>query len=201
MFLGAGDPTRDWGVYLPLEQRAPAGMSIVIRANGAPGPLADWMRRTVASIDPGLPVGSAFVMKDVIFQETWQTRLFGTLFASFGAIALFLAVVGLYGVVAFSTRQRTREIGVRVALGAQPAGVVALIVRQGFWQLLVGSVFGIAGGLALTRALVPIDIGVRVFDPVPHGTVLVLLAAATLVAHLVPALRAARTTPATVLRG
>lgn len=201
MFFGAGDPTRDWGVYLPLEQRAPAGMSIVIRANGAPGALADWMRRTVASIDPGLPVGSAFVMKDVIFQETWQTRLFGTLFASFGGIALFLAVVGLYGVVAFSTRQRTREIGVRVALGAEPAGVVALIVRQGFWQLLVGSVFGIAGGLALTRALVPIDIGVRVFDPVPHGTVLLLLTAAAVVAHLVPAVRASRTNPAAVLRG
>lgn len=201
MFLGAGDPTRDWGVYLPLEQRAPAGMSIVVRAHGDPGALADWMRRTVASIDPGLPVGSVFVMKDVIFRETWQPRLFGTLFASFGAIALFLAVVGLYGVVAFSTRQRSQEIGVRVALGAAPATVVALIVRQGLWQLLVGSIFGIAGGLALTRALVPIDIGMSVVDPVPHGAVLIVLATAALAAHLVPALRVSQATPTTVLRG
>lgn len=201
MFLGAGDPTRDWGVYLPLEQRAPAGMSIVLRAHGDPGALATWMRHTVASIDPGLPVGSVFVMKDVIFRETWQTRLFGTLFASFGAIALFLAVVGLYGVVAFSTRQRTQEIGVRVALGAAPATIVALIARQGFWQLLVGSVFGIAGGLALTRVLVPLEFGMSVVDPVPHGSVLALLAASAFAAHLVPALRAARTNPAAVLRG
>jgi len=199
-FLGGTDVNRGWGVYAPLEQHPTRAMNLVVRAKGAPGALAPWMRRAVAEVDAGLPVGGVATMQEVIALATWPTRLFGSLFASFGVASLFLSVVGLYGVVSFSTGQRRHEIGIRVALGATPAGIVALVLRQGVWQLLTGATLGLAGGFMMSSVFAQIEPGMRVVDPLPHALVIGALTSATLVAYLVPARRATRGEPAMTLR-
>jgi predicted permease len=197
--VGRRNENRDWGVYVPLAQAPARGINLIVRAAGDPRQLAPWIRRTVASLDSGMPVGAVFTMREVIFRTVWSTFLFGSLFASFGVVSLILSVVGLYGVVAFSTNCRAHEIGVRVALGAAPARIVRLILRQGAWQLGIGAVVGTAGGYALSSVFVRVEPGIQVFDPQPHAIVLGILAAVTLVAYLVPAMRATRHEPASVL--
>ncbi len=200
MFLGGREGTRDWGVYVPFAQSPSRGFNLVVRATGDPRLLTPWVRQQVAAIDPGLPVGLLSSMQDVIFRATWPARLFGALFASFGLAALLLAVVGLYGVVSFATGQRSHEIGIRMALGAAPRGVVMLVVRQGLWQLVPGILVGLAGGLVLLRVFMQLDAVPRLIDPLTHSVVLAVLAATTIVAYLVPARRASRTDPTMALR-
>jgi putative ABC transport system permease protein len=200
MFVGGSDLNRDWAVYVPLEQHPMRAMSIVVRATGAPGVFSASLRQAVAAVDPGLPVGPLSTMQDVMFLATWQTRLFGSLFGAFGIASLFLSVVGLYGVVSFSTGQRTRELGIRLALGATPARLVSLILRSGLWQLLAGSVTGLAAGIGLSSVFVQLEPSMRVVDPVPLAVVLGTFVSATVVAHLVPAGRAMRALRSPALR-
>ena len=150
--------------------------------------------------DPALPIYFVNSMDGVIQQSSWFYGVFGGLFMVFGFVALFLASVGLYAVMAFSVRRRTQEVGVRMALGAEGRDVLRLILRQGMTQLAVGAVIGLGLAWWLARALRVILFRVEPTDPLTFATILVTLALTGLLATIVPARRATRVDPAWALR-
>jgi ABC-type antimicrobial peptide transport system permease subunit len=157
--------------------------------------LTSLVRETVAGLDGDVPIYWTETMEQSLDDSTWPFRIFGTLFAAFGVAALFLASVGLYGVMSFSVRRRTTEVGIRMALGAEPRAVVGMILRQGLWQMGVGLLLG--GGVAL---LVGRGIQILLFqvdprDPFIFAAIAALLTCTGLVASFVPAARATRVDP------
>jgi predicted permease len=189
------------GFYTPLAQAPPRFASIAVLAAGAPMDLAPAVRREVSALDANLPIYFVRTMEEYLAQNSWHYQVFGTLFTTFGAAALFLATVGLYAVMAFSVSRRTQEIGVRMALGATGAQVMRLVLRQGLWQVAIGLVIGIALAAGLSQLLTVIMFGVEPFDAVVFVTVVASLFAAALLACLIPARRALRVHPTTALRG
>ena len=171
-----------------------------MRTAGDPGALAPAVRRTIAEIDPTQPIVKIATMEDVVSASTSQRRLALALFGTFAAAALLLAIAGIYGVLAGTVSERTREIGVRSALGATPGKLIGLIVGQGGRLAALGIALGLAGSFALTRYLQSLLFGVAPNDLMTLAGVCVLLAAVTLAACLVPAARAARVDPSTALR-
>jgi ABC-type antimicrobial peptide transport system permease subunit len=139
-------------------------------------------------------------MAGALSQSVAVLRFRSLLMTVFATTALLLAAIGIYGVVAYSVARRTREIGVRIALGATPSGVLALIVRQGSQPVVVGIAVGLAGAFALTRVLRGTLFGVTASDPLAFAGGVVVLSTVAVVASLIPALRAARVDPVTALR-
>jgi predicted permease len=158
------------------------------------------MRAAVAELDPNLPVYEVRTVPQALEEHTWAFRMFGELFTVMGVAALFLAAVGLYGVMAFSVTSRRRELGVRMALGAQGSNVLSMILRKGAFQLGTGLAIGLALGAVMARPLRFVTYGVETTDPVVYGAIILTLVATGLVATLMPARRAARVDPATALR-
>ena len=198
---GVRDRENAAGFYVPAAQLAPGAMSIVIPTrDGNPLALTSRVREIVASIDADIPTFDVRTMEQVVALSTWFYGTFGTLFSAFGLAALFLAAIGLYGVMAFSVSRRAQEMGVRVALGARPADVMRLVLRQGLIQLGVGLGIGLGLSLLLARGLQVALFGVGPADPTVLGAVVVVLAATGLVACLVPARRATRVDPMTAMR-
>jgi putative ABC transport system permease protein len=187
-------------MYVPYPQRPPRGFSVVIRATGSPLALVDPVRRVVHGLDKDLPVASVFTMDRVVVRSLWQPRLFSWVFAVFGCAALLLAVVGVYGVVSYSVAQRTREIGIRVALGAARGAVWSMVLRQGMRTTSVGIFVGLVGAAALSRVMGALLYGTSPTDPVTFGLVTGLLAVTALVACFVPAWRATKVDPIVALR-
>jgi predicted permease len=187
-------------IYIPLAQRPASAASMIVRTQGAALEFTDDARRIVTSLDPHLPISQSFSMGQIIDQTQTFFGVFGIIFTVFGGVALFLATVGLYGVLSFSVNQRTHEVGLRVALGATPANVVRLVMRQGFTQLAIGLVIGVgmAFGLARMLSLVLYDVGAA--DPTVFGGIIVVLAVTGLIASFVPALRATRVDPTVAMR-
>jgi putative ABC transport system permease protein len=200
LFLGGLRPDQRSGVYAPLAQKPRSSMRIVIRTRGEPAAFTPFVRAQVAALDSSLPIDRPLTMEQVLDGETWAVGLFGTLFAAFGVAALFLAAVGLYGVVAFSTSQRTHEIGIRIALGATVRDVVSLVMRQGLWQLGSGVTLGMALGLGFSRMIASWFFGLGPYDPVTVAIVVIVMLTTTVLACLTPARRAVRIDPATALR-
>jgi putative ABC transport system permease protein len=191
--------TMQW--YVPERQFDADNMEVlIVRTVGDPAALAPAVRRTIAAIDPTQPIVKIATMEDVVAASTSQRRLALALFGTFAAAALLLAIAGIYGVLAGTVSERTREIGVRSALGATPGKLIGLIVGQGGRLAAVGIVLGLAGSFALTRYLQSLLFGVAPNDLMTLAGVCVLLAAVTLAACLVPAARAARVNPSTALR-
>ncbi len=201
--LGNNDPDpKPEGFYVPLAQGDNRFMSIVLRTTGGePMAMAGPVRDAVASVDPDTPIYFVRTLQESIDQGLWFYRVFGTLFATFGLAALFLASVGLYGVMAFSVSNRTQEIGVRMALGAETAAVLRLIFRQGMTQVVLGLVLGLGLAVLLGRALKMILYQVSPADPLTFAAVSVVLALTGVVALLAPALRATRVDPVKALAG
>jgi putative ABC transport system permease protein len=135
-----------------------------------------------------------------IDEETWIFDIFGSLFLAFGAVALFLASVGLYGVMAFAVARRTPEVGIRLALGATSSQVLTLVLRQGLAQVAIGLVAGAGIALLASRGLAVVLFEISPYDPVVFGGIALLLATTGLLASLIPARRASRADPATALR-
>jgi ABC-type antimicrobial peptide transport system permease subunit len=154
----------------------------------------------VASIDRSLPIYDVKTMGERAAAATARTRYSATLLASFAAIALLLAAVGVYGVTAYDVTQRTREIGIRMALGARREAVLALILRQGLAMTLAGTAFGLAGAYAATRGIRALLYEVAPTDPATFLTVAAVLAAVATAASLVPAKRATRIHPLVAIR-
>ena len=194
------DVDPDAGVYVPARLEPPAGTAILVRGHGEPGALISAVREAVQTVDPDQPVFGARTMAQVFAESRWPYRVFGTMFTIFAVIALVLASVGIYAVTSYSVTQRTQEIGVRMALGARPAQVSWLILRQGLVQLVIGLVIGTAGALAAAPVLRTLLVQVKPSDPVTLGAIAVLFTVVTVCACLVPARRATRLDPLTALR-
>jgi putative ABC transport system permease protein len=174
---------------------------LIVRTHGDPAMAAQAVRRAVASVDPTQAIAHLATMDRVIADSTAQRRLALVLFAAFAVAALMLAVAGIYGVLAGSVAERTRELGIRTALGATPGEILALVLREGGRLGAVGIGLGIAGSFAVTRFLRALLFGVGPADPGTFVGVVVLLGLVTVIACLVPGRRASRVDPSLALRG
>jgi putative ABC transport system permease protein len=172
----------------------------MIRVNGDPTQYTTAVRKAIRDADPTLPVFQVASMEKVRADGIWSQRLFGWLFALFGIVALVLASVGVYGVIAYGVSQRTQEIGVRVALGAQPLDVIKLVVRGGAALAFTGVGVGLVGAFAVTRLIQSLLVDVSATDPVSFIGVTLFLTTVALVASYVPARRATKVDPLTALR-
>jgi predicted permease len=187
-------------VYVPFAQSPQRFMSVTIRPRGATGQMTAPVRSAVGAIDPDLPIYFVKTLQERIDEETWFYRVFGGLFMIMGGVALVLAAVGLYGVMAFNVSRRTREMGVRMALGAKPADVIRLIVRQGMVQLAIGLLLGLFLAYSLGTLLKIILFQVSASDPLVYGATISVLVLAAAAASLIPARRATRVDPMVALR-
>ena len=198
----SGDPEkpRNERVYLPLAQEHANFVSLAVRTAGPPAAITSAVRDAVASVNQDIPIYWPYTMDEALARPLWFIRVFGTMFMIFGFIALFLASVGLYAVMAFSVSRRTREVGIRMALGAQGGDVVRMVFRQGLLQLLVGMTVGLALALGVSRLLSVILFDVQPRDPFVFGSVVGVLTLAGMLACLLPARRATRVDPLVALR-
>lgn len=186
--------------YEPYRQAPFADMTLAVRATSAPLDVASTLREVVRQTDPNQPVSRVKSMQEYVSEAMGMPRLSALLLAGFGGTALLLAVIGIYGVISFSVARRTREIGLRMALGAGGRQVVSMVVLQAAALAAIGVALGIGGSLALTRLIQGMLFGVDARDPLTYlGVSGLLMGAATLAAY-VPARRAARIDPAAALR-
>ncbi|HEY6051736.1 MAG TPA: FtsX-like permease family protein, partial [Thermoanaerobaculia bacterium] len=187
--------------YLPLAQTPIEVVAVSASTDGDSAALLTEMGRRVQGIDRGLAPFDAFTVEAALARGLWAPRALATLLLLFGGLALALAAVGLYGLVAQSVSERVQEIGIRMALGATPGSVRGLVLREGAWLAGVGVPLGLAAAAILSRYLSGVLYGLETLDPATFLGVPALLAAATALACLVPAQRAIRLDPAGVLRG
>jgi predicted permease len=186
--------------YLPLAQFYRSSTSLVVRTHGAPLSLLPAVRDEVAGLDKSLPLTGAETLVDHTGLSLLPARLAGAVLGAFGVVGLLLAAMGVYGVMAFAVAQRTREIGIRMALGAERREIFRLVVRQGMVLTAVGCAVGLAAAVVLTRFLTSLLYGVSPTDPWTIAAVLLVLAVTALAACYLPARRAMRVDPMTALR-
>jgi predicted permease len=191
------DPER---IFIPNGFYVHPNLSVAIRHQGDRAAMASRLREIVAELDPNLPIYDLAPLDEALKKATWAFSLFGIQFSVFGGVALFLAAVGLYGVMAFSVSQRRREMGVRMALGAEGSSILRLILGRGATQLGIGLVVGLGLGAAMGRPLRYALYGVEVGDPAVYLGITITLLAAGFLACILPALTAARTDPSEAMR-
>ena len=186
--------------YVPYPYGPTANTGVTVRAAASPAGLTAAIRGEIRSADPGLAIFDVRTMEDLRQSGFWQFRLFGFMFGIFGAAALVLAGIGVYGVLSFSVSQRTQEIGVRIALGAQRSDVLRMVVRQGITLALIGVGLGVAGALGATRVVASLLYNVTPSDPISFGGVALFLTLVALLASYLPARRATTVDPIVALR-
>jgi predicted permease len=188
------EPTLD--MYFP----APGANYLVIRGSGNIAALAPSVRAAIRAIDPELPISDLRTLDDVVAESAKSRRWTMALLAAFASLALALALIGIYGVMAWMVGQRTREIGIRMALGANASQVRAMVVRYSLKLSAAGMAIGLAGAFALRRVLASLVFDVSPSDPAIYAGVATLLLAAALLASYLPARRASRVDPSVALR-
>lgn len=187
-------------LYVPFSQHPDRFMSIVARVPGQPLSVTAAVRDLVTSIDRDIPLYFVQTVPQAIEANTWFYRVFGGLFMIFGFAALLLASIGLYAVMAFSVSQRTREMGIRMAIGAQARDVLSLILRQGLVQVGLGMLVGLIFAALMSRLLSVILFGVNPRDPFIFSAIVLVLSSIAMIACYVPARRATRVHPNQALR-
>ncbi len=188
-------------VYLPYAQ-SPAGSvpTILLRTAGDPGALAGGLRHALKAADPQIPAYEIRTLVDVVSEGTAPRRLAATLLSVFAGLALLLAAVGIYGVMSYAVAQRTSEIGIRVALGAEREHILGMVLRHGAWMAATGIAVGLVAALALARLLTSLLFQTSATDPPTFGTVPLLLLGVAALACYLPARRATRVDPLVALR-
>jgi predicted permease len=186
--------------YFPQQQQPVNGMFLAVRTSSDPAALSGAVVREIHAVDPDVAVYGIRTMQDRLYDSLARQRFASTLLGAFAAFALLLAAVGIYGVMSYLVTQSTHDIGLRVALGAQPGNILALVVRQGMELAAIGILAGLAGAAALTRVMASLLFGVSATDAVTFGAVAVLLAAVAFAATVIPAGRATRVDPMVALR-
>jgi putative ABC transport system permease protein len=187
-------------VYFAQDQTSDRFLSVMVRTKTDPAKFANLARTTVLSVNKDLPIYRIFTMEEVLAQSFWDRKFFGTLFTIFAGLALFLASLGLYGVMAYSVRQRTQEIGVRMALGAQTSDVLRLVTGQGLRLILLGLAIGFVSAYFLTKLLSGSLHGISAHDPPSFALVPVILLLVGLAACYLPARSAMKLDPMEALR-
>ncbi len=195
-----GDDAPDAVAYIPLRAHAPSFMMLLIRAQRDAASLTSLAREEVRAIDPDLPLFGVLTMDQQLAQQRWPFRIFGGMFVIFALIALALSAVGLYAVTAYSVAQRTQEIGVRMALGAQAAQVVWLVLRRAAVQMGMGLAIGMAGAAGVARLLASVLFQTGSSDPALFTLIVSLLLGVSTAACIWPARRATRLDPVSALR-
>jgi predicted permease len=199
MSLAANEPD---AVYLPTRQWpwADRVLTIVVRSRAEAPALIAGIRRAIWSIDKDQPIARIATMEDLLAASASERRFALVLFEAFGVVALILAAMGIYGVLSGSVAERTREIGIRSALGASPGGILAFILKQGLGLTALGAAIGLSAAIAASQAMTGLLFDVSRLDPVTYVAMVALLLGVSLVACWMPAFRAARVDPAIALR-
>jgi putative ABC transport system permease protein len=187
-------------MYVPFEQEPWWAAYIAIRTRGEPGPVAAALRDEVRALDPSLPLADIAPMTQIVYDSVAQPRFRTSLLGLFGALALFLAVIGIYGVISYDVGRRSREIGIRLALGASKGDLLRLVFRHGLALTGVGLAAGLAGAVMLTRQMASLLFELSPMDPATYAGVALLLLLAGALACWIPARRALRVNPNLVLR-
>jgi putative ABC transport system permease protein len=189
-------------VYVPNAQGRMSDyvMSLVVRTSGDAAGLAPAVRQAVWSVDKDQPVARIATMDELLLASAAERRFAMVLFAAFAGVALVLAAAGIYGVLSGAVTERTREIGVRTALGASRGSILGMVARQGMTLTALGAVIGLAGAVLASQVIVTLLFGISRLDPITYVGVLSLLLTVAAVACGVPAWRAARIDPAITLR-
>jgi putative ABC transport system permease protein len=187
-------------VYRPLQIASPTGAAIAIRTVGDPAALTSAVREAARSLDPDQPLFDIRPLNEILRRARMPHQIFGSLFVIFATIALALAAVGVYAITAYGVSQRTQEIGVRVALGAQPGQIRWLVLRAAILQLGLGLAFGLLGAWSISAVVGSLLVQIAPTDPVTFISAAALLIVVTLIACLIPAARAARLDPLVALR-
>jgi putative ABC transport system permease protein len=186
--------------YFPIYQQTLRNMAVVVKTTTEPGAMLTTMRQQVSQLDPALPIFGIQTMREIRNNNVAPERLNLGLLGGFAALALILAIIGLYGLLAFTVTQRQREMGIRMALGAQRFDVLNLVVGQGMRLILAGVVIGLLGSFALTRVLASVLFKVEPADPLTFVTVTLSLCVVALLACYIPARRATKVDPMVALR-
>jgi ABC-type antimicrobial peptide transport system permease subunit len=186
--------------YLPLLQHYQPRMIVHARSLDSPSSLAAPIRKAIQSLDGNVAVFDVKSLPEQLAVPLSQAQMAASFFSIFGLIALILATVGVYGVMSFYVAQRTRDIGIRMALGARRTAVLKSVIRQSLTLVLTGIIIGLAASLALTRIISNLLFNISPTDPIAFGGIALLLAAVGLTASYLPALRASRVDPMMVLR-
>jgi putative ABC transport system permease protein len=186
--------------WLPHAQTQPRRMEVVLRAAGDPLALSQAAREVVRSLDRDLPIPKMETVERILSENVAQRRLNMLLLGLFALVALILAMVGIYGVMSYAVTQRTNEIGIRMAMGAQTSDVIRLVLKQGMKLALAGVAIGLVATLALTRLMASLLFGVSATDPITFAAIAALLTGVALVACWIPARRAAKVDPMIALR-
>jgi putative ABC transport system permease protein len=187
-------------VYLPFEQSPVGAATLIVRASGDPGALTGSIREAVRAVDPELPLYGVRTLDDIVSDRTAQRRLAVTLITVFAAVALALAAVGIYGVMSYAVAQRTQEIGIRMALGAEREQILRMVLRHGTLMAVTGVGLGLVVAFVLARLITSLLFQTSAADPPTFSLVPMLLIAVALVACYVPARRATRVDPLVALR-
>jgi len=187
-------------MYLPMAQVPWPNTTLLVRSGASVQSLVVAVRTKIAELDPNLPVTGISSMEEVVGASVAQPKLTMQFVGIFAGFALLLAAIGIYGVMAYTVTARKQEMGIRVALGAQPADILRLVVGQGMRMTLLGVALGVAVSLALTRLLASLLFGVRATDPLVFSAAALLLVGVAFLACYLPARRATRVDPIIVLR-
>jgi len=187
-------------IYLPLVQEPGRFWILAIRTLGEPGMAATEVISAIHSVDHDLPVYDVFSMEQVMNRSILTQRAAATLMVGFAALAVVLAAIGIYGVVSYAVGQRSREVGLRMALGARRREVVGLVIRQSMAPVFIGSGLGVIGALVLTRFMSALLFQVEATDPLTFAGVVFILGIVALAACYLPARRATRQDPLVALR-
>jgi hypothetical protein len=198
----SGDPERMRPpfLFLPLAQHHENFLSIAVRTTEPAMGITPQVRGIVTALNRDIPIYWVYSMTEALARPLWFIRVFGTMFMLFGFVALFLAAVGLYAVMAFSVSRRTREVGIRMALGADAAHVLGMVLRQGIVQLGIGMTAGLALAVGVSQLMKIVLFDVQPRDPQIFALVVSVLSIAGVLACLIPARRATQVDPLTALR-
>jgi len=187
-------------VFLPLPQNHETGMTLITRATGNPSSVVAAVRNEVQNIDKNLPISNPMPMSEWIVNSLYAARMGAMLLGIFAALALSLASIGLYGVMSFAVSQRTRELGIRMALGARPTDVFKLVLRQGFGLIMSGVVLGLIVSFAVSRLLATFLYGIKATDGITFAVIPIVLTIVAGIACYIPARRATKVDPLVALR-